>query len=240
MRADDEMGIAATRSGPLVALRLAATVVHALPGLRLRLRAGDRVLVEVRPSAAPVVIGAGSRTGRASGSAPAPIDRTGEPVRSGWAARPEPVPVLTACAFRRAVARMHEARKLDPGCRLWGLDDERELGIDVGVRPDDRALAGGLYRVGVGEGDVHAFATVLSARRCREVLSGRSSPMSRHPSSVGGVSLDRDVATEVTVVHLFVPSAGGTRAERHPLLDDLLAACAVAEVEDALVLAAGR
>jgi hypothetical protein len=65
------------------------------------------------------------------------------------------------------------------------------------------------------------------------VLGERATSLRRHPSVAAGPGLHRDVATEVTLVHLRVP-VGDPRVERHPLLDDLLAGCAAAEVEDEL------
>jgi hypothetical protein len=213
MRSGDERMAVGLGAEPVTALRLAATVAHALPGLRLRLRTGDRTLLEVRRDVHGVI---------ADGCGGA---------------------IVSACAFRRGVARLHEAAKVGPVGPILGGVDPRDVAIDIGVTSGDLALLGGVYRVHVPGADLHAFATTLSPRRCRALMAERSTSVARHPSSIDGPTLHRDVATEVTIVHVVVPVANGPVAgapvERHPLLDDLLGACAAAEVEAALVRAAG-
>lgn len=177
----------------MTALRRAATIAHALPGVRLRLRYGPETLLEVARPPMP---------------SPAAID---------------------PCAFRRAVARAHEDLKAGRAASFLGLPTGWDPAIDVGVRSGDLAHLDGLYRVAVGDVDVHAFATALSPRRCRELLLERATSVCRHPSAAASVQLRHDVATEITVVHALTPR-GAHPIDRHVLLDDLLAGCMAEEI----------
>lgn len=148
----------------LVALRRAATLVHTLPGLRVRLRDHGRTLLEVaRP-----------------------------PLPSG--------PSIAPCAFRMAVARAHV--QLQDGARLafLGLDEGTAPAVDIGVRSGDAALPGGIYRVAVDAADVHAFATTLTPRHCRDLVRAVGGP-----PTAGDIRLHHDAATEVTLVHTVSP-----------------------------------
>lgn len=185
-----------TRWG-MVSLRRAATVAHALPGVRLRLRDGTLTLLEV--------------------------DHSSEPSPG----------VIPPCAFRHAVARAHEHLKSGCAIRFLGLPTGDDPAVDVGVRHGDLAHLDGLYRVGVGDVDVHAFATTLSPRRCRELLVERDASVCRHPSATGSVRLHHDAATEITLVHALTASDDRT-IERHVLLDDLLVGCMAEEIPNAV------
>lgn len=116
----------------LVPMRLAATVAHALPGVRLRLRDGDTTLLEVARPPLP------------------------------------PGPAVGPCAFRNAVARARLQLEAGAHLQFLGLDEGRRPAIDVGVRPGDRILPGGIYRVAVEDASVHAFPTTLAPRACRD------------------------------------------------------------------------
>lgn len=141
----------------MAALRLAATVAHCLPGVRLRVRDGDRTLLTVaRP--------------------PFDADDT----------------VVGPCVFRRVVGRAHERVKAGTSLSFMGLAPGVDPSVDTGVRPGDAVLPGGIHRVRVGDGIVHAFATTLPARHCRSVLD---------QGDWGEVHLHGDAATEVTLVH---------------------------------------
>ncbi len=181
-----------TRWG-MVSLRRAATVAHALPGVRLRLRNGTSTLLEV-----------------------------------GHSSQPSPG-VIPPCAFRHAVARAHEHLKSGCAIRFLGLPSGDDPAVDVGVRHGDRAHFDGLYRVNVGDMDVHAFATTLSPRRCRELLIERDASVCRHPSAAGSVRLHHDAATEITLVHALTAHYEHP-VERHLLLEDLLVGCMAEEI----------
>lgn len=150
----------------MVSMRIAATLAHGLPGVRLRIRRLDTTLVEVvaHPAAA---VG----------------------------------PAIGACAFRRAVVCAHEQSKAGVRLRFMGLAEEEEPAIDIGMKAGDATLPGGIVRVTVGDSTVHGFATILSARRCRQILE-------RLPDNGHVVRLHHDAATEVTFVHTVVPSGG--------------------------------
>lgn len=185
-----------TRQG-MVGLRRAATVAHAFPGVRLRLREGERTLLEV--SRGPTAL-------RAS---------------------------LGPCAFRRMVARAHEELEAGRSVSFLGLAPGTDPVIDVGVRTGDLAHPDGLCRFAVGEVDIHVFATLLSPRRCREVLADRSTSICRHPSATDSARFHRDAATAITLVHAVTPR-GGDAVERPVLLEDLMFGCAVEEVVQVL------
>lgn len=173
----------------MAALRRAATLVHGLPGLRVRLRDGHRTLLEVaRP-----------------------------PLPAG--------PVIGPCAFRAAVARAHEQLKGGARLTLMGLPEHVAPAVDVGVRRGDAALPGGIYRIAVGNAEVHAFATTLAPRGCRDLLD-------RHGGHVAGlpVRLHHDAATEVTVVHTV-----GERSTRDPAHLEQLEALLAGFVADEIV-----
>ena len=142
----------------MATLRIAATLAHALPTLRVRIRHGERTLLEV------------AHPGDSSG------------------------PAMGACAFRRAVACAHEQTKRGQRLAFMGFAEDMEPAIDIGVRPGDATLPGGIYRVAVGDEVIHGFATTLPARRCRELVAERSNV--DRP-----VRLHHDAATEVTFVH---------------------------------------
>ncbi|MBW3669019.1 MAG: hypothetical protein KY443_07370 [Actinobacteria bacterium] len=172
----------------MAALRLAATMAHCLPGVRLRVRDGDRTLLTVaRP----------------------PFDEDG--------------PVVGPCVFRRVVGRAHEQLKAGTCLSFMGLAADVDPAVDAGVRPGDAVLPGGIHRVRVGDGIVHAFATTLPARHCRSVLDR---------GHWGDVHLHGDVATEVTLVHTVTHDGATTSAPAS--LEELLAALVADEVVHAL------
>jgi hypothetical protein len=169
----------------LVPLRLVATAAHVLPGLRLRLRHGDRIVLDVARS----------------------------PLADGrW---------ITPCAFRGAVAEAHRQLELGVRLRFLELAEGSSPTIEVGVAPGDRVLPGGIYRVGVADVVVHAFATTLEPRTCRTVVAAQG-------GDVPDVRLHHDAATDVTLVHMVRPAA--IDGDPRLLLEDLVAACLAEEV----------
>lgn len=179
----------------LVALRTAATLAHVLPTLRLRVRHGSETVLEV----------AHAFEG----------DRTVEGER----------PVVSPCAFRRAVAVAHEQAKQGHRSGLVGLPPGAEPVVLVGVRSGDAVLPGGVYRVAVGESTIHGFTTTLTPRRCRDVLEART-------DSDALVRLHRDAATEVTFVHSVHPTADAPLDGAHltPALEAIFAEEVVREL----------
>lgn len=121
------------------ALRVAATLTHTVPDLRVRLRDGDRVrAVVARP---------------APGDA-APADRDG-------------VAHLSPCGFRKAVVEASLLAR--SGRSLALLDLVADPAIDIGVPADGRSWPGGIYRVPLEQRWLYAFATTLDAEVCAEV-----------------------------------------------------------------------
>ena len=157
----------------MASMRIAATLAHVLPPLRVRIRHHGETLLEVVAH---------------------PAGATG--------------PAIGACAFRRAVACAHEHSKHGHRLAFMGVPADEEPAIDIGVRPGDEALPGGVYRVAVGDQTVHGFATTLLPRHCREVLEGLAD---------GGhvVRLHHDVATEVTFVHTVTTTADAPSDAAH-------------------------
>lgn len=173
----------------MAAMRIAATLAHVLPSLRVRVRNHHETLLEVAH----------------------PAEATG--------------PAIGACAFRRAVACAHEQSKRGVRMAFMGLPAGEEPMIDVGVRPGDAALPGGVYRVTAGDQTIHGFATTLAARHCRQVLEAL-------PDAGHVVRLHHDAATEVTFVHTVIanPDAPTDAAHLAPALEALLAAEVVREL----------
>ena len=127
------------------ALRVAATLGHTVPGLRVRLRDADRVRVVVtRPAADELSSELDERHPTANG-----------------------VRRLSPCGFRRSViesALLHQA-----GRSLALLDLASDPAIDIGVPADGRSWPGGIYRVPLEGRWLYAFATTLDAESCHAV-----------------------------------------------------------------------
>ena len=127
------------------ALRVAATLGHTVPGLRVRLRDADRVRVVV--------------TRPAADEPSSELDErhpTADRVRR-----------LSPCGFRRSViesALLHQA-----GRSLALLDLASDPAIDIGVPADGRSWPGGIYRVPLEGRWLYAFATTLDAESCHAV-----------------------------------------------------------------------
>jgi hypothetical protein len=118
-------------AGALAALRVAATLTHSLPRLRTRIRVGSTVVLDVR--------------------ATAPDQPPPHPSE----------PVVSPCAFRRAVVDAHQARRQGRPASLLDLDPDVDPGIDIGTPPGGTARPGGLYRVPLEDRWLWAFATTL-------------------------------------------------------------------------------
>lgn len=185
----------------LRALRVAATAAFALPTIRLRIRHGDRILLEVaRPDRAP----------RPGASSP---DRSPAP-GPGW---------MAPCTFRNAVARAHRLTRAGHRLQFLDLPEGDEPAVEVGLRPGDALLPGGIYRVTFEERAVHAFATTVDPARCRHLVDD--------PTTATLLGFHWDEATQITLVHLEVPSSfPEATAVAHEVLEPFLARCATDEL----------
>lgn len=126
---------------------------------------------------------------------------------------------MSPCAFRMAVARAHQLAHT--AARLGSLRflSGEDLALDIRVSSGDRIWPSGTYRIGVGDGYVHGFATTLAPRHCRRLIS-QSADTGALPAGLDGVGLHLDAATEVTLVHAVTPV--GHALERHEALEHLL------------------
>lgn len=121
------------------ALRVAATLVHTVPGLRARLRAGEEVVAVVARPAAD----------------------------DGEDAGIDGVDHLTPCGFRKAVVEASLLHRSGRALAFGDLVDDPA--IDIGVPADGRSWPGGIYRVPLEQRWLYAFATTLDAETCHEV-----------------------------------------------------------------------
>jgi hypothetical protein len=121
------------------ALRVAATLVHTVPDLRVRLRDRDEVRAVVA---------------RPTGPDAGPTDEDG-------------VTHLSPCGFRRAVIEASLLNQA--GRSLALLDLTSDPAIDIGVPSDGRSWPGGIYRVPLEHRWLYAFATTLGAEACHAV-----------------------------------------------------------------------
>lgn len=185
--------------GGIVTLRLAATVAHALPGVGLRLRNGNRTVLEVTraPSCAPGT--------------------------------------MSPCAFRMTIAGAH--RPTHATARLGSLTFMcgEDLALDIRVSGRDRIWPSSTYRIAIGDGHVHGFATTLAPYHCRRLITRRAATVSTL-FDLSAVRLHRDTATDVTLVHVVTPAAPAVGLRR--ALEDLLAHAVADEVVSDLAEAA--
>lgn len=91
--------------------------------------------------------------------------------------------------------------------------------MDIRVSSGDRFWRSGTYRVAIGDGHIHGFATTLTPFHCRRLITARK-PSVSVLIDLSAVRLHRDTATGVTLVHLVTPAASG--ADLHGALEDLL------------------
>ncbi len=174
----------------MVPMRLSATVAHALPGIRLRLRDGDETLLHVVRE-------------------PVPVDG-----------------VISPCAYRSAVTRAHCQIEAGHRLRFLGLDEGVAPAIDIAVASGDRIHPGGLYRIAMGDAQVHAFATTVAPRSCRRILGDEL-------LADGGILLHHDSGTEVTLVHAI--RTGTDAAQPPPPLEEAMLRCADEELAHELL-----
>lgn len=179
------------------ALRVAATLVHTVPGLRARLRddRGVRATVARRP-----LDGAGA---------------DGDGADAGTVA-------LSPCGFRKAV--IEASAQIRAGRALALLDLDADPAIDIGVPADGRSWPGGIYRVPLEQRWLYAFATTLEPESCHEVgrpLVDASGPL----PELEALGIRGDTDTGVTVLYAEAPSTATPVDELRirALLEELLA-----------------
>lgn len=188
-------------SGPgFAALRVTATLVHTVPGLRARLR-DDR--------------GVRATVARHGPDAPAP---------SGC----EPdVVALSPCGFRKAV--ITAAAEARAGRALALLDLDHDPAIDIGVPAEGRSWPGGIYRVPLETRWLYAFATTLDPETCHEVgrpVVDAAGPL----PELEALGIRGDTDTGVTVLYAEAASTATPVDElRVRALLEALLACFTAE-----------
>jgi hypothetical protein len=161
---------------------------------------------------------------------------------------PEP-PMIGPCAFRMAVARAHEHVKRGGRVQFLDFDGDHAPAVDIGVIAGGLVRPGGVYRVPVRGGYVHAFATTLPPAACRDVLAHHDTggdgdgdggdddgngngDGDGDGDGDGTIRLRHDTATEITIVHTI------TDAEVDVVLEGLLPVFAADEVVRELTLVA--
>jgi hypothetical protein len=188
------------------ALRRAATLCHAVPAMRVRVRHEGSTLLEIS---------------REHGH--------DEPTGDGTLHLPP-------CAFRVAVGRAHQLREDGRTMSFLGLDHGDVPSVEIGLPCGGEAWPGGIYQVLEGRRFLYLFATTLPLERCRELLTEgqvdalvEAHPSASHATRVG---FHADDATGVTLVHTDVPL--GAEEQEHTatrdLLERLLATCATEEL----------
>ena len=180
----------------LGALRVAATLTHGLPGLRCRVRADGRALVEVGGADAPAWPTSGQEHDHAVACSP--------------------------CGFRAAVADAHLRHGQGERLQLLDLPTDTQPAIDIGTPPGGAARPGGMYRVPLGGRWLWAFATTLDAETvhecCQQLLDE-----ARFEIDVEMVGVRWDPATEVALVYAETTAPPGSLREADVI--DLTEAC---------------
>lgn len=186
----------------LAALRVAATLAHAVPRLRVRVRHGSDVLVEVRSAA----------TQAEGHDEAAPL-------------------VLTPCAFRGAVVQAWHEHQAGRRLSFLGMPAGAVPAIDVGTPPGGTARPGGLYRVPLEDRWLWAFATTLDASAAfaagRAIVHERPAEV-----DVVALGLRPDAGTGVTIMYAetVADPASTVEAALVDLLESLLARFATIEL----------
>lgn len=179
------------------ALRVSATLAHAVPALRVRLRDGDDLYVEV-------------------GSFP-----DGE--LGAVAGGPHPPPGaprlrLSPCQYRMAVAKGWSMQ--DGGRPIRLLDLPGDPAVDVGVPSGGATLRSGIQRVPFGGRHLFVAATTLTVEAVGECVTGDDPDDDLDAlAELWGIALRADPATGVTVV--WAELDAGDRGLQHALVEVL-------------------
>lgn len=173
------------------ALRLSATLAHAVPALRVRLRHGGRAHVEVA-------------AGHGSPSAPTAAEGPG-------------VLRLSPCQYRTAVAKGWAMQGRGRPIRL--LDLPGDPAVDLGVPPGGATLASGIHRVPFGGRHLFVSATTLGVDAVQAAVGEDPDDDLEALADLWEVGLRADPATDVTVV--WAELDAGDRGLQHALLETL-------------------
>lgn len=168
----------------LAALRIAATLVHGIPKLRMRIRGGDAVIADVGWSVGPE-----AHPSHASPFTGDPLDGTTSPGAT-----------LTPCGFRKAVSQAHRWHEQGRRMAFLDLPSGCDPAIDIGLPDGGVAFAGGIYRVPLDGRWLFAFATTLEASICRRLgaeLVDEALPM----DMLAALGVRGDEDTEVSIVY---------------------------------------
>lgn len=156
----------------------------------------------------------------------APSVEVGPTVRAGSSR------VVDPCSFRRAVIDAHAAatRRGDP-MTLLGTLASSDPAVDIAVVGErGRIRPSGLYLLPIGDALVGAFPTHLSPAHCRRLMAVPNAVTGTHPSCADRVVVQRDVATEITVIQgLVSPRPDGADA-----LEALALRVAAEEIAEAI------
>lgn len=195
------------------ALRRAATLAHAVPTLRVRLRHDGRLLVDVAPQGAPVPV-----AGEASVAAP-----------------PGGPHAVTPCGFRAAVGRAWARHRAGERLAFGNLPVGIEPSVEIGVPPCGATFPGDIHRVPLPGRYLYVFATTYPIDRCRARADHHLSDIEA-PRGSWGVGLRHDEATEVTLAYAELDAAHRAASEDRvlDLLEALLADLAVRQLLDDL------
>lgn len=181
-------------AGGMRALRVSATLAHAVPSLRVRLRDGEDLHVEV------------------GSFAEADLGSTGQPGREAPRLR------LSPCQYRMAVAKGWSMQEGDRPIRM--LDLPGDPAVDIGVPSGGATLASGIHRVPFGGRHLFVAATTLPVDAVTDGVAGDEPDDDLGVmAELWGVALRADPVTGITVI--WAELDAGDRGLQHALLDTL-------------------
>lgn len=134
---------------------------------------------------------------------------------------------MSPCAFRMTVAGAHQLAHTTPWSTPIRFLCGEDLALDIRVSSGDRIWPSSTYRIGIGGGYVHGFATTLAPHHCRRLIARRATTVSTL-LDLSAIRLYRDTATEVTLVHVVTPATPA--ADLRGVLEGLLAQAVADEV----------
>lgn len=189
-------------------LRLAATLVHGVPGLRARVTLDGAPLVDVGGPDTPTV-----------------------PTHRAPAAPGRPL-VVSGCWFRCAVAAAHRDTAAGHPVSLLHLPASAAPAVEIDPPVGGASPGGGIYRVPVGDGCLWSFATTLEASVAFDLGLALADTVAGVGVSQMGVR--SDTATGVAFAYLRTTAAPGSSGEAQIIewCRGVLARWAVAELLD--------
>lgn len=126
----------------LAGLRIAATLVHGVPGLHLSVRGANG--------------GVAAEVGWSAGRHETCADRA---------------TVLSPCAFRKAVSEAHALHERGRRMAFLDLEPGSDPDVEILLPARGAAFGGGIYRVPLDGRWLFAFGTTLDAPTCREIAA---------------------------------------------------------------------